>query len=206
MGKYTTVNGATNAVKQFKKTHPHLTFAESTTRKLRDRYNNNTKQKRAVDNKIPRLKRGRSLLLGAVLDEKMKHFSLQLRKKGGVVNTVKAVATAKALITRSSDEYLKLIDLESTTWIKSLFRLMGFCKCAATTSKPEIPELVKREAKLLLQHQVANLVEKYAILHLMIMIFDETLSKFAPVSSRTLDNRGTSHVAIAGMSYIKTEL
>ena len=27
MGKYTTVNGATNAVKRFKKTHPHLTFA-----------------------------------------------------------------------------------------------------------------------------------------------------------------------------------
>ena len=146
MGKYTTVNGATNAVKRFKKTHPHLTFAESTTRKLRDRYNDNTKQKRAVDNKIPRLKRGRSLVLGAVLDEKMRHFSLQLRKKGGVVNTVVAVATAKALIARSSDEYLKLIDLELTTWAKSLFKLMGFCKRAATTSKPEIPELVKREA------------------------------------------------------------
>ena len=35
---------------------------------------------------------------------------------------------------------------------------MGFCKCTATTSKPEIPELAKREAKS--QHQVVNLVEK----------------------------------------------
>ena len=35
---------------------------------------------------------------------------------------------------------------------------MGFCKCTGTTSKPEIPELAKREAKLL--HQVVNLVEK----------------------------------------------
>ena len=86
------------------------------------------------------------MVLGAELDEKMRHFSLQLRKKGGVVNTVVAVATAKALIARSSDEYLKLIDLELTTWAKSLFKLMGFCKRAATTSKPEIPELVKREA------------------------------------------------------------
>ena len=108
MGKYTAVNGVTNAVKRFKKTNPHLTFVEGTARKLRDRYNDNTKQKRAVDNKIPRLKRGRSFVLGAVLDEKMRHFSLQLRKKGGVVNTVVAVATAKALIARSSDEYLIL--------------------------------------------------------------------------------------------------
>ena len=99
---------------------------------------------------MPRLKRGRPLLLGAVLDDKVKHFLLQLRKKGGVVNTVVAVPTA--LIARSRDEHLKLIDLESTTWAKSLFKRMGLCKRAVTTSKPEIPELAKREAKLLLQH------------------------------------------------------
>ena len=44
--------------------------------------------------------------MGAVLDEKVKHFLLQLRKKGGVVNTVAAAATAKALTARSSDEHL----------------------------------------------------------------------------------------------------
>ena len=99
---------------------------------------------------MPRLKRGRPLLLGAVLDEKVKHFLLQLRKKGGVVNAVVVVATAKALIARSSDEHLKLTDLELTTWPKSLFKRMGFCKRTTTTSKPEIPGLAKREAKLLL--------------------------------------------------------
>ena len=155
---------------------------------------------------MPHLKRGGPLLLGAVLDEKVKYFLLQLRKKGDVVNTVVAVATAKALITRNSDEHLKLNDLESTTWAKSFFKQMGFCKRAATTSKPKILELAKREAKLLLQHQVTNLVEKYAIPHLMIMNCDQTPSWFAHVSSRTLDIRGTSHIAIAGMSYIKTEL
>ena len=64
---------------------------------------------------MPHLKRGGPLLLGAVLDEKVKYFLLQLRKKGDVVNTVVAVATAKALITRNSVEHLKLTDLESTT-------------------------------------------------------------------------------------------
>ena len=55
----------------------------------------------------------------------MKHILLVLRKKGGVANTVVAVATAKALIARSNDEHLKLIDLELTTWVKSLFKWMG---------------------------------------------------------------------------------
>ena len=44
---------------------------------------------------MPRLKRGRPLLLGAVLDEKVKHFLLQLRKKGGLVNTVAAAANCE---------------------------------------------------------------------------------------------------------------
>ena len=36
IGKYAAVNWTTNAVKQFKKIHPHLTFGEGTARKLRD--------------------------------------------------------------------------------------------------------------------------------------------------------------------------
>ena len=48
------------------------------------------------------------------------------------------------------DEDLKLIDIESTAWAKSLFKHMGFGKGAATSSKAEIPELAGREVKLLL--------------------------------------------------------
>ena len=48
------------------------------------------------------------------------------------------------------DEDMKLIDIESTAWAKSLFKEMEFCKGAATTSKAEIPELAKREVELIL--------------------------------------------------------
>ena len=99
-----------------------------------------------------RLKRGSLLLLGAVLDENVKQFSLQQRKNGGVVNTVVAVATTKELMLTmisDDDEDLKLIDLDSTVWAKSLFKQMEFCKRAASTSKAEIPELPKQEAKFL---------------------------------------------------------
>ena len=92
-------------------------------------------------------------------------FTTIEEKRQRVVNTAVAVATAEALITGSSDEHLKLLDLESTTLAKTLCKRMGVCKRAASTSKPEIRELAKREAKLLLQYQVANLVEIYAVPH-----------------------------------------
>ena len=90
------------------------------------------------------------------LDEKVKTFLRVLRRKGGVVNTVVAVATAKALIGRSQDEHLKCLDLDSSYWAQSLFRRMGFTKQTCITSKPEIPELAKKEAKLLFQNQIAK--------------------------------------------------
>ena len=64
--------------------------------------------------KMCRLKHGRPLLLGSVLYENVKHFSLQQRKKGGLVNTVIAAAATEELmltmITYDAED-LKLIDL-----------------------------------------------------------------------------------------------
>ena len=117
---------------KFKKEHPQL--KESTVRAFWEKYHSSLKAKKvgtAITKKLPSLKRGRPLLLGTI-DEKVKNFLFALRQKGGVMNT-------KALIERSKDEHLKLIDLESCYWAKILFRRMGFVKRASTTSRPEIP-------------------------------------------------------------------
>ena len=98
---------------KFKKEHPQL--KESTVRPFREKYHSSLKAKKvgtAITKKLPSLKRGRPLLLGTI-DEKVNNFLFALRQKGGVVNTVVAIATAKALIERSKDEHLKLIDLET---------------------------------------------------------------------------------------------
>ena len=42
------------------------------------------------------------------IDEQMETFLLALCKKGGVVNTMVAVATIKVLIEKSNNEHLKL--------------------------------------------------------------------------------------------------
>lgn len=51
-----------------------------------------------------------------------------LRRKGGGVNTIVAVATPKAFIARSQNEDLKCIDLDSSNWEKSLLRCMSLQK------------------------------------------------------------------------------
>ena len=144
IGKYTSINRPTAAVKKFKKSHLHLKFGKSTTRSVRTKYEELLKKKKAENfSKISLRKRSRPLMLGT-LDAKIQTFLHVLRRKGGVVNTVVAIATAKAFIARSLDENLKCIDLELTSWAKSLIKCMGFKKRTCTTSKPEIRELEKK--------------------------------------------------------------
>ena len=101
-------------------------------------------------------------MLGAI-DEIVRHFLVIVRRKGGVVNTVVGNVTARAFIERSNEEHLKCIDLEHSSWAKSLFRRMGQVKRACTTSKLEIPRKAKNEVKLLFQHQIVSYVEQDSI-------------------------------------------
>ena len=203
IGKYAALHGPKSTIIKFKKEHPHL--KESTVRAFREKYYSSLKAKKvgtAITKKLPSLKRGRPLLPGTI-DEKVKNFLFALRQKGGVVNTVVAIATAKALIERSKDEHLKLIDLESCYWAESLFRRMGFVKRASTTSRPEIPYGSRKEAELIFHHDIAYKVEKFQIPELLIININQTPSKFAPASSRTMAKKNSKHVSIASSSYKK---
>ena len=86
-----------------------------------------------------------------------------MKKKGGVINTVVANVTTKALISKSENEHLKAIDLKSSLWAKSLFKRMGFVKRACTTGRPEIPAGARKEAELVFHHKIVTLSEKYNI-------------------------------------------
>ena len=112
-----------------------------------------------------------------------------------------AIVTAKVLIAKSDLEYRKALDLEHSSWTKSLFRRMGFVRRGKTASKPEIPQRAKNEAALILQHQIVDLVEKYQIASLMLINIDQTPLKYAPVSNQTMVQKRFKHVAIEGSSY-----
>ena len=199
IGKYAAIHGPIATVKKFKRSHPHLKFGESTARSFREKYHDKIKSS-DISSIIKKKQVGRPLVLGAI-DQKVQNFLAILRRKGGVVNTVVANATPQALIDQSEDEHLKNIDLRSSSWAKSLFHRMGFVKRTFTTSKPEIPEKAKMEAKLLYQHQIVSYVEEYSIPPSLILNFDQTPLKFAPVTNRTLSAKGSKHAAVTGSSF-----
>ena len=144
--------------------------------------------------------RRRPLMLGK-LDEKVKNFLLALRRKGGVANTVVAIAAAKALIQTSNKEHLKLIELEKSSWAKIVFQRMGFKKREATTGRPEIPDGARKETALIFHREKVSKIEKYQIPHSLILNIDQTPSKLAPTSRHTLAEENSQHVSIAGSSY-----
>ena len=97
------------------------------------------------------------------VNEKVQHFPMIVRRKGGVVNTMVSNATARALIERSNQKHLECIDLEHSSWAKSLFQRMWLVKRTCITSKLEILEEAKKEAKLLFQHQIVSYVDQHSI-------------------------------------------
>ena len=66
------------------------------------------------------MKRSGPLMVGS-LNQKVKIFLMISRRKGGVVNSVVAIADAQGLISKSTHEHLNCIDLISSTWIESVF-------------------------------------------------------------------------------------
>ena len=182
IGKYAAVHGPMATVKKFKPKFPH--FIESTVGTSRDKYRNTLKRSRRSSSPVKKLAtitRSRSLLSGK-LDEKVKNFLLALRGKGDDVNTVVAIAAAKALIQKSNEDHFKVTESEKSSWAKSLFQRMGFTKRAATTGRTEIPEGARKEVALIFHHEIVSKVEKYEIPHSLILNIDQTPSKLAPTS------------------------
>ena len=159
IGKYAAINGPTAAAKKIEsKSRP---VNESTVRGFCAMYKAELekarKEKRPIAPNLNVLPRGRPLLLGS-LDQMVQKFLLVLRSRDGLIISVIAVSVAKALIARNTHLMSDHIDLDSSSWVKSLFRRMSFKKRMKTTGKIEIPDGAKEEAQLLYLHDIVSLV------------------------------------------------
>ena len=54
---------------------------------------------------------------------------------------------------------------------------------------------------MIFQYQIADLVERHSIPPSLVMNFDQTPLKYAPVANQTLSRKGSKHVAIKGLSF-----
>ena len=196
-GKDASIYGPSSATRKWKKTYPNLN--ESTVRGFRKRYEAQIKDahrkkkspKKVTVNKL----RGRPCLLGDKIDPFVQNY-LKVTRYKGVVNSLVAIATAKALLKqypRLGKENLKT----ERSWAQSLFRRMGFVRFIKTNGKVHIPVGAQKEAELKFLHQIVNQVEKYQIPPSLIINFDQAPSKYVQFSSMTMAKHGETNVPIA---------
>ena len=69
----------------------------------------------------------------------VRKYLLSLTKRGGVVNTTVANATAKALMSKYP-HVVGEVDVDSSRWAKSLFSQMNFVKRSKAASNVDIPD------------------------------------------------------------------
>ena len=93
--------------------------------------------------------------------------------RGAVISRSMASATAKALLVCYPD-MVGMIDVENASWVKSLFQRMGYSR---------------RKVELVFYHQIVEKIEKHNILESLTLNFDQTPSKYVPVSTTTLAKR-----------------
>ena len=126
------------------------------------------------------------------------------RSRGGVISKAVAVATAQALIKRHPELNLNHINIEESLWSKSLFKRMGFRRRLATTGKVSISEELKKEIEESYLYFIVKKIEENQIPHSLVINLDQTPSKFVPGCNKTLAEKGSKTVSIAGSTDKRT--
>ena len=177
MGKYTAKLGA-NHKPINKSTVRYFCFSHNAKLKNAD------KEKHKIRNWLS-YQGGRTLLMGS-LDEILQRYILATWKRGDLVASVVAIATAKEEIVQNPQLNLSQVDRDSLLWTKSLFHRMGFVKRISTTSKGDIPDGARQEWELLHLHEVVSLVEELSMPSNLLLNLDQTTFKYMPAAFKML--------------------
>ena len=200
IARYASQHGPCRAAAHYKKIYP--TIRVSTVREFLKKYikqldaakrSNTSPEKRIVN-----LERGRPLMVGVSIDEKVRKFLMALHRKGGHVSRSIATTAAKVLLKRSEDNSLRNLNVTAASWGKSLLHRMGLRRRVVTTGKVQIPEGAKREAGLQHHYRIATIAEKYNIPPSLILNSDQTPSKYVTVGRTTMAPKNSNRVGLAG--------
>ena len=115
------------------------------------KYDENMKVAKACgqspDRKLKTLMCGRLLMVGPMIDEKLRKVIVSLYKKGGHVSRSITATTVIVLLSRTDDKSVKNV-VVTTTWGKSLLQRIGFQRQALATIKVVMPDSAKKDAGL----------------------------------------------------------
>ena len=74
--------------------------------------------------------------------------------------------------------------------------MMGYSRRKATTARLELPPRTLREVEFVFYHQIVEKVEKHNIPESLTLNFNQTPSKYVPVSTATLAKRNSKQAQI----------
>ena len=138
---------------------------------------------------LPAKRRGRPLLLGEELDQKVQQYLRAIRESGGAVSTAIVLGAARGIILKTNRtllaEYGGHVVL-TKDWAKTLMQRMGFVKRRGTTSKSK--SLVEQfdELKVQFLDDVVMTVAVEEIPPELILNWDQTGLNIVPSSSWTI--------------------
>ena len=207
IGKYACQHGITAAAIYFSKKLENE-VCTSTVQSIKKAYLEGVREKRlALDEgdvtSLPSKKRGRPIMLGKELDQKVQMYLHKVREGGGVVTARIAIAAARGIILAADRSMLAEfgghINL-TTQWAYSLLGRMHFVQRKSTTAKsrntPENFTLLKKD---FLDQVVATVVME-EIPPELILNWDQTGIKIVPSSTWTMNRRGARRVEVVGVN------
>ena len=153
---------------------------------------------------VPVLKRGRKVMLGEELDEKVKTYVQVLRSNGAPIGSSVVMAVDLGMI-RAHDRTL-LVEhgghiAITKAWAMSLLQRMGYVKRKATTKSPPgmTPEVFESLKDGFLK-QIAKMVQLRNIPDCLIINLDQTGVKLIPVGDWTMSPEGSNRVEVIGLN------
>ena len=200
IGDYARKNGNSAALRKFRSRFPGL--KESTIRSFKARVvkevKDASKEKRSVLQSLRKysLRTGRPLMLGET-DQMVQTYIKAVSSRGVLVTRTLANAAAKALMARYPN-FVGNIDVDSSSWAKSLFKRMGFVRRKKTSSKVSIPDGARKEIEFLFHHEIVRLIEEHDIPCSLIINIDQTPLKYVPTGNFTLAAKGSTTVTMEG--------
>ena len=175
-------------------------------RYLKKTYKTESSRKRKLNldgevTELPRKKRGRPLMLGEELDNRVQELVSEIRDAGGIINTRIVRAVAKGVVI-AEDRTLLLENggtIEITRqWALSLLKRMKMVKRrGSSTAKTEVKNLDELKTNFL--SKISEAVEKFKIPTQLIINYDHTGVHLLPVSRWTMAEKGTEKVSIIGL-------
>lgn len=206
VGKYALEHGVMSAKRKFSLKFK-MDINESTVRRFKTAYLHEKRKRREDDEEeeiqhLPVKKRGRKVVLGQKMDIMVQEYIRRLRETGGVINTAIVRAAAEGILLSQDRTRLQQFGGPATlssTWAKSLLKRMNFTQRRGTTkAKVSVKEFEKVKTEFL--QEIIDVVKMEEIPEQLIFNWDQTGLNLVPVSSWTMEEKGSKRVPIQGMT------